>query len=104
MIGCDLVEVTASYDHAEITAQAAATMATNMICLLAEVLKQPEAQADCLERGSYAIKKGPLGALFLTNLALLGNAQFGLLAGQVFIVGTLKVDHFPVGYFDHPSR
>ncbi|WP_414479157.1 arginase family protein [Reinekea sp.] len=68
LIGCDLVEVTAPYDHDEITALAAATVATNMICLLAEVLKQPEAQAGCLERGSCAIKKGPLGALFLLTL------------------------------------
>jgi agmatinase len=41
-----VVEVAPPYDHAEITALAAATMATNMICLLADVLKKPEAPAD----------------------------------------------------------
>ena len=46
LIGCDVVEVAPPYDHAEITALAAATMATNMICLLADVLKKPEAPAD----------------------------------------------------------
>ncbi|MDX1341165.1 MAG: agmatinase [Reinekea sp.] len=35
LIGCDVVEVAPPYDHAEITALAGATMATNLICLLA---------------------------------------------------------------------
>lgn len=39
LIGCDVVEVAPAYDHAEITALAGATMATNMICLLAEAKK-----------------------------------------------------------------
>ena len=36
IIGCDVVEVAPPYDHAEVTALAAATLATNMLCLLAE--------------------------------------------------------------------
>ncbi|WP_230390747.1 agmatinase [Reinekea sp. G2M2-21] len=35
LIGCDVVEVAPPYDHAEITALAGATMATNLVCLLA---------------------------------------------------------------------
>ena len=36
LIGCDVVEVAPPYDHAEVTALAGATMATNLICLLAQ--------------------------------------------------------------------
>jgi agmatinase len=36
LVGCDVVEVAPPYDHAEITALAAATIATNLLCLLAE--------------------------------------------------------------------
>ena len=35
VIGCDVVEVSPPYDHAEMTALAGATIATNMLCLLA---------------------------------------------------------------------
>ncbi|WP_197466412.1 arginase family protein, partial [Oleiphilus sp. HI0080] len=35
IIGCDVVEVAPPYDHAEMTALAGATIATNMLCLLA---------------------------------------------------------------------
>ncbi|WP_101757868.1 agmatinase [Oceanicoccus sp. KOV_DT_Chl] len=35
IVGCDVVEVAPAYDHAEITSLAGATIATNMICLLA---------------------------------------------------------------------
>jgi agmatinase len=35
LVGCDVVEVAPPYDHAEVTALAGATMATNMVCLLA---------------------------------------------------------------------
>lgn len=36
LIGCDVVEVAPPYDHAEVTALAGATMATNLVCLLAD--------------------------------------------------------------------
>jgi agmatinase len=39
VIGADVVEVAPAYDHAEITALAGATMATNLICLMAEKKK-----------------------------------------------------------------
>jgi agmatinase len=35
LIGCDVVEVAPPYDHAEVTALAGATIATNLLCLLA---------------------------------------------------------------------
>lgn len=35
IVGCDVVEVAPPYDHAEMTALAGATIATNMMCLLA---------------------------------------------------------------------
>ncbi|MFO7528708.1 MAG: agmatinase [Marinobacter sp.] len=41
LIGCDVVEVAPPYDHAEVTALAGATVATNMVCLLAAG-KDPE--------------------------------------------------------------
>ena len=40
LVGADVVEVAAPYDHAEITALAGATMATNMLCLLAALKEQ----------------------------------------------------------------
>lgn len=35
VVGCDVVEVAPAYDHADITALAGATIATNMLCVLA---------------------------------------------------------------------
>lgn len=35
LVGCDVVEVSPPYDHAEMTALAGATIATNLLCLLA---------------------------------------------------------------------
>ena len=35
VVGCDVVEVSPAYDHAEVTALAAATIAQQMLCLLA---------------------------------------------------------------------
>ena len=35
IVGCDVVEVSPAYDHAEVTALAAATIAQQMLCLLA---------------------------------------------------------------------
>ena len=35
IVGCDMVEVSPPFDHAEMTALAGATIATNMLCLLA---------------------------------------------------------------------
>ncbi|MBU2864587.1 agmatinase [Reinekea forsetii] len=40
LIGADVVEVAPAYDHAEITALAGATMATNIMCLLAAAKKR----------------------------------------------------------------
>ncbi len=36
LVGCDVVEVAPPYDHAEVTALAGATIASHMLCLLAE--------------------------------------------------------------------
>ena len=35
IVGCDVVEVSPAYDHAEVTALAGATIAQQMLCLLA---------------------------------------------------------------------
>ena len=35
LLGCDVVEVAPPYDHAEVTALAGATVATNLVCLIA---------------------------------------------------------------------
>lgn len=42
LIGADVVEVAPAYDHAEITALAGATMATNLVCLMAAAKKRKE--------------------------------------------------------------
>lgn len=36
VVGCDVVEVAPPYDHAEVTSLAGATIATNMLCMLAD--------------------------------------------------------------------
>lgn len=43
IVGADVVEVAPAYDHAEITALAGATMATNLICLMAAAKKRRSA-------------------------------------------------------------
>lgn len=45
IVGADVVEVAPAYDHAEITALAGATMATNLVCLIAAA-KECLAQND----------------------------------------------------------
>jgi agmatinase len=42
LIGMDLVEVSPPFDHAEITALAAAHIAHDWICVLAEQVNSPE--------------------------------------------------------------